>query len=216
MPIFSRFLLVLAFLPATLAMAQNSPYSGCSKLVQKNPQAALRMAEEWLQKTPDPSAHHCRAMALFSLKRYEQAAGALQMLEQALRTGNPILWGNVVRQQARSWVLAGDKARAIVTLSQSVHRIADKALEDPKLGRLCAELLLQRSQLYTSVKRDLLALQDLDQALSLSPKNPQLLMQRATLFLQQNEPALARSDLDTLETLHPNYPGAMALRSQLR
>lgn len=174
------------------------------------------MAEEWIQKEPKPAAFHCRAMALFALGRYQQAAGALATLEQQLQNDNPVLWGNVVRQQARSWVLAGDNAKAIIALSSGIARVGDEALAQPLLARLCAELLLDRSALYLDGGRDLFALQDLDQALSLSPENPQLLLARAQLFASQNEVELARRDVQALEALYPNYPGAGALLESLR
>ncbi len=198
------------------AHAADSAYQQCSQTVQNDPQAALVLAETWIQKKPQPTAYHCRAMALFALKRYEQAAGALQTLSERMSDSNPVLWGNVVRQHARSWQLAGDKARAITTLSKAISRIAADAFDDAMLGRLSAELLLDRSQLYASGGRALFALQDLDQALSLSPNNPKLLLERAKLFSVQKEYGLAKRDLERLQGLHPNYPGAAKLAATLR
>lgn len=201
-----------------LAATDVAAYQGCSQLVLKQPQEALAMAEQWIQQTPHPSAYHCRAMALFSLGRYEQAAGALEQLEQQLRNGNVLLWGNVVRQQARSWALASNPSRAISTLSEGIDRITDSALTDPSHARLCAELLFDRSQLYGAANSDnhLSALQDLDQAISLAPSHAPLLFARAQLLAQLGNNEMALRDLATLESLHPNYPQAAALTGKLR
>jgi tetratricopeptide (TPR) repeat protein len=210
------FMLVICFAASHPLHAGESAYQQCSQAVQTDPQGALGLAEKWIQKEPHPTAYHCRAMALFALKRYEQAAGALQTLSERMSDSNPVLWGNVVRQHARSWQLAGDKARAITTLSKAISRISSDAFDNAMLGRLSAELLLDRSQLYASGGRELFALQDLDQALSLSADNPKLLLERAKLFAAQKEYNLARRDLERLQAQHPNYPGAAKLAATLR
>jgi len=203
------------FAAASSAAQQPASYQKCSETVAKQPELALTIAEEWIQVKPHPSAYHCRAMALFALKRYEQAAGALAMLEQKLGDSNAVLWSNVVRQQARSWQLAGNQALAITTLTAGIHRIEEGAITQPILGRICADLLYDRSQLYASGGRDLFALQDLDQAITLAPQNPKLLLARATLFASQQEHELAREDISTLDAIASNYPGVSALKEYL-
>lgn len=197
-------------------LAKENDYSACTQLVNTQPRDALRMAERWMQEKNHPSAYHCRALALFALERYEEAARALEALSAVITEKNLVLWGNVLRQAARSWELAEDNAKAIIVLTNGINKTDNLGLSEPVVGQLCADMLLDRSALYAKGGRELFALQDLDQALSLSPKNPKLLFARAELFAKQEEYALARRDLDTLKQINPNYPGAKRLRATLR
>lgn len=196
---------------APLHAADASDYQHCAQLTQRAPEKALSMAEEWAQKDNHPSAYHCRALALFALKRYPEAAKALERLSFVVTQNNPLLWGSILRQAARSWSLAGDNAKAIVVLTKGINHFATLALNDTAIAQLCADLLLERSTLYGAGGRDLFALQDLDQALSLTPDDPRLLMGRARLFLAQGETALATRDIDRIKQQHPNYPGIQQL-----
>lgn len=207
--------LMLVAIPCTL-VAKESLYQSCTKNVKTNPSEALRIADQWIQEQNHPSAFHCRALALFALKRYPEAAKALELLSQRVTQKNLILWGNVLRQAAKSWELAEDKAKAIVVLTKGIQQTANLGLNQPIVGQLSAELLLDRSQLYASGGRELFAIQDLDQALSLAPDNPKLLFARAELFARQKEKTLAKRDLDALANINPNYPGAAQLKKALR
>lgn len=209
-------LFFLHFLAAAApAPALESAYQQCTASVQDDPAAALRTAERWMQEHDHPSAYHCRALALFALKRYAEAARELERLSTRLGEKNLVLWGNVLRQAAKAWELADDKAKAIVTLTGGIQKTANLGLSEPVIGQLAAELLLDRSVLYAGGGRELFALQDLDQALSLAPDNPRLLFARARLFIEQDETALAKRDLDALKAINPAYPGAASLRKKL-
>ena len=209
-------LCLLFLLVAAPSVAQNSAYQRCTQTVQTDPNAALRTADQWLQEKNHPSAYHCRALALFALKRYPEAAKALETLSFVVTEKNLVLWGNVLRQAAKSWELSNEKAKAIIVLTKGIQKTANLGLAEPVIGQLSAELLLDRSQLYLEGGRELFALQDLDQALSLSPDNPKLLFARAILFSKQREKELAKRDLDSLSKINPNYPGMQNLRKTLR
>jgi tetratricopeptide (TPR) repeat protein len=201
-------------------VAAEFSYAVCAEKVASNPQEALEMAEKSLQERPVTASYHCRAMALFALARYEQAAGALGQLSTQLEDSNRVLWGSVARQEARSWGLAGDNARAIVTLTQALRSIAEPSHADTALARILAELLQERAALYAKGGRELLALQDLDHALSAALNHPPLeaalLMDRAELLLQLGETAQARQDVAAAQQLQPNHPRAAALAARLQ
>ena len=208
--------LVLWVFCAGHAPAQSADYEDCTRKVSSEPSVALRLAERWIQTENHPSAYHCRALALFALKRYPESAKALEELSTKIGEKNLVLWGNVIRQAARSWELAEDKAKAIVALTKGISRTANLGLSEPVVGQLSAELLLERSQLYASGGRELFALQDLDQAISLSPENAKLYLARAELFVAQNEKVLARRDLEVVKGINADYPGLKELLKRAR
>jgi tetratricopeptide (TPR) repeat protein len=210
---------MILFLGLTLwpvwAQAQAQHYQNCTNLTRTDPKAALKMAEEWSLKENTASSHHCRALALFALKRYEDAARALDHLSGVVGGDNRVLWANILRQSAKSWELSGNRAKAVTTLTRAIQTIAEPGLSDPALGRLSADLLLDRGQLYASGGRDLLAVQDLDQAIALTPAHEAALLARANLFIRLSEPAMARQDLQAVLRINPSHAQAKALLGQL-
>ena len=210
-------LLLSVLLPAPLiAQEVDARYASCTTLTQKNPKEALKMAEKWAQADNVASAYHCRAIALFALKRYAEAGHALEELSHRMQSGNRVLWSNVLRQSAKAWELSGDKARAMVALTRAITPATDEALQNPAMARMAADLLLDRGLLYQSGKRPLHALQDLDHGLSLMPKHLELLLARATLLAEQNENELAQKDIETLLALSQRHAAGLKLKSQLQ
>lgn len=214
----NRILLMLAMLmPMLPASVQAAPaYANCAALTRTDPAGALTLADEWARTENTASAHHCRALALFALKRYHDAAQALDHLSTLVGQGNSMLWANILRQSGKAWELAENRANAVTALSKAIQVTAEPALRDAAFGRLTAELLLERSQLYSSGGRDLLALQDLDQGLGLAPEHTALLLARANLFIRMHETPMAIQDLQTILRTHPNHPQATELLAALR
>lgn len=212
--------LSLALLCAISAQAQpivnSSQYQTCTELARTDPSKALLMADDWSRKENTASAHHCRAISLFALKRYSDAGEALERLSFMITQSNLMLWSNVLRQSAKAWELDGDKARAIVVLTKAILPTAEEGLENPTFGRLAAELLLARSELYQKAGRTLYAIQDLDQGLMLSPTHHKLLLARASLFVQQKETTLAKQDLEMVLQQQPDNPEAQMMLSRIR
>lgn len=190
-------------------------YQRCTTLSASSPTKALAMAEKWIQTDNTPSAYHCRAISLFALKRYSLAAAALEDLGTKLTDNNLTLLSNVLRQAAKSWELAGEASKAITVLTQAIRATSDVALDQPPMARVCAELLMDRGVLYLAGGRDLYAVQDFDQGLSLMPDHPALLLARAKLFIKLQENILARKDLNTLLKAQPGHATAGALLNQL-
>lgn len=195
--------------------AQAAPdYTNCTALTRSDPQAALEMADEWSLKANSASAYHCRALALFALKRYHDAAKALDHLSTLVGSDNTMLWGNVLRQSGKAWELSGNRANAIVALTRSITVTAEAGLRDPAMARLAAEALLDRSQLYIAGSRPLMAVQDLDQAIILAPEYEPLLLARASLFLQMGDKPMAQKDLQALLQRNPQHAKAKELLDQ--
>lgn len=210
------FLFCTAFaVQASVPEKSAEEYQRCTSLSVSDPTASLKMAEQWIQKDNTPSAYHCRAISLFALKRYSLAAAALEDLSSKLTKSNLTLWSNVLRQAAKSWELAGESAKAITVLTTAIRTTADAALEQPATARMAADLLIDRGALYTAGGRDLDAVQDFDQGLSLVPDHSDLLLARAKLFMKLQENTLARRDLNALLKAQPGHATAGMLLNQL-
>ena len=190
-------------------------YQSCTELARTRPSDALKMADRWIQEANAPSAYHCRAISLFALKRYGDAGSSLEQLGQMLQADNPMIWSNVMRQAAKSWELSGDKARALITLTKAIHLAAEEGLHNTAMARIASDLLFDRSKIYAAGGRDLYAIQDLDQAISLSPDNEPLLLWRAEILFRQQEPSLALSDLNKVLSKKPNHAPALELRKKI-
>ncbi len=220
---FHKSILIILLFPLCIASSAGAitpeksaaNYQHCTTLSATDPAAALKMAEKWIQEDNTPSAYHCRAISLFALKRYSLAAAALEDLGTKLTDNNLTLWSNVLRQAAKSWELSGESGKAITVLTQAIHATSDIALDQPPMARMCAELLMDRGALYLAGGRDLYAVQDFDQGLSLAPEHPSLLLARAKLFIKLQENVLARNDLNALLKAQPGHATAGALLNQL-
>lgn len=209
------FALLLCLPCAHVLAAADDQYTTCTELARVRPAESLKMADRWIQESNVASAHHCRAISLFALKRFGDAGQSLETLGQMIVNDNPMIWSNVMRQAAKSWELSGDKARALVTLTKAIALAADEGLHDAAMARIASDLLYDRSKLYAAGGRDLYAIQDLDQAISLSPANDVLLMSRAEILFRQHEGTLAMSDVNKILAKKPNHAPALELKSKI-
>lgn len=211
-------LLLVTTLLATPALAQKAfaqppAYKECTDLAQSNPQAALAKAEEWLKIDDGFAAHHCRAMALYGLRQYPQAAEALDLVRSKILADNIALRTYVARQGAKAWVQAGRTDTALALLTTQIGDMTAGKFDNATEATLSAELLLDRAILLRNFGKTTEAVQDLDHAISLSPLNEKILLERALAFEQLNDPALAKQDAQAVLRLEPtNGPAADLMR----
>lgn len=194
------------------AAMDSHEYKECAALTRSDPTRALQVADEWSRRENIAPAYHCRAIALFALKRYPQAAKELSELSTRIGQLNITLWANVLRQSAKASELAGDNAQALVTLTSAIEPVAAEGLKDQAVARLASELLAERSKLYNVGGRQLYAVQDLDQALELSPDNVNIMLARARLFIDMKQDKLADRDVSQALQIQPGNPEAIKLR----
>lgn len=198
------------------SMSNSKQYKDCTTLTRSDPKAALSMSEHWIRKENSTSANHCRAVALFALKRYQQAGDALDRLSGQIGKDNLMLWANVLKQSSKAWELADEKAKAIISITKAIGPTSEAGINNPSIGRLAAELLMERSQLYMRGGRHLYAVQDLDQALMLNPSNEKLLIARAKLFIALKESDMAKQDLKLVLHKHPSNAEALGLMARVK
>ena len=206
---------MLGALPA-FGMSNSKQYKDCTALTRSDAKAALSLAESWVRKENSASANHCRAVALFALKRYQQAGDALDRLSGQIGKDNLMLWANVLKQSSKAWELADEKAKAIVSITKAIGPTSEAGISNPSFGRLASELLLDRSRLYTRGGRHLYAVQDLDQALMLNPSDEKLLLARAKLFIALKESDMARQDLKLVLHKQPSNAEALGLMASVK
>lgn len=206
---------------AAPAMAQENfvqppAYKECTELASRDPQQALAKAGEWLKIDDSFAAHHCRAMALYGLSQFPQAAEALDVVRDKVPASNITMRSYVARQGARAWVSAGQTDRAIALLSAQIGEMSQGRYDNITEAKLSAELLLDRARLRAKFGQAVQAVQDLDHAITLSPLNEDVLMERALAFEQLRDPALAKQDAQAVLRLDPNHKQAADLMRRLR
>ncbi len=211
---------LVAMLVPQMALAQSfasSPaYKECTALASSNPQAALTKADEWLKIDDSLSAHHCRAMAFYGLKQYGDAASELDVVRLKIDPSDIAMRTYVTRQGARAWVEAGKPENAISMITEQVNEMTMNRGDNATQAKLATELLLDRSRIRVEYGQLGEAVQDLDQAISLSPGNESVLVQRAKIFAQLGDNALAQQDLQVVLRMNPRHQEAIGLMRVLR
>jgi predicted tellurium resistance membrane protein TerC len=146
---------------AQQAFVQPPAYKECTDLATRDPQAALRKADEWLKIDDGFAAHHCRAMALFGLSQFPQAAEALLVVRDKITPDNIALRTYVARQAAKAWVNAGRTDAALSLLTQQINEMSVGKYDNATEAKLSAELLLDRAKLRRKYGQTTEAVQDL-------------------------------------------------------
>lgn len=208
-------LLAISVAVPAWAQSNDARYQECSKKASTDPHAALKEAEQWMIEANVASAQHCKAIALFGLKRYRESAAELQRLAIRLEKSDRILWANVLHQAARSWELSGNRQRALASLDYAISGLDDIAHDKSSAARMLGEILLKRSEVHVKGGDPLKAVQDLDHAVSLQPKNDDFLLARAEVLKQLGENALAKQDVEAILKRNPRHAQAKALLSKL-
>lgn len=206
---------LLLFPVAARAAATDERYSACTDLARTKPEASLKLADRWLQEAPSPSAYHCRAISLFALKRYQEAGRTLEQLATKIGPQSAMIWANVMRQTAKAWQLAGDKAKALISLTQAIQALTQQSPQNTVNNRILADLLNDRSRLYASGGHELYAIQDLDYALTVAPQQDDLLLARSELLLRQGALHQAMADVNAVLLHNPNHVPAQELKTRI-
>src|SRR5438552_12571247 len=92
------------------AVTHNAAYEHCLAGVKHDAARALTEAEQWSASGGGAASLDCAALALVQLRRYDEAAQALENAARLSRAGaaNAAL----LDQAGNAWLLAGDTAKA--------------------------------------------------------------------------------------------------------
>lgn len=209
-----------SLLAATSAFAQStitqSPaYQECTALASTNPAQALAKADAWLKIDTGIAAQHCRAMALYGLRRFPEAADALNAVRTAVTPENIALRSYLARQTARAYMNANQTDQALAILSTQINDIGGVKGDNAAAAKLTSDLLLDRARLNITYGKLDEATKDLDHAVSLTPINEDVLVERAGVFEKLGDKPLAQADSETVLKINANNAGAKELLQRL-
>lgn len=210
------FIICVTSLARAESFTASQAYKECSGFATTNPQTALVKAEEWLKIEDSLGAHHCKSMALYGLKRYEESATSLSLVRDRLDPKDIMLRTYVARQASRAWILASRAETALNTLSAQIEVMNQEGVDNATEARLTAELLLDRAKIRQQYGQHAEAVQDLDHAVSLRPSNDDVLLARAEAFIALKDEALAKEDLQVILRVNPTHEKAVRLMRSLR
>ena len=130
LPIF----LLAALLAAPPARAEAN-YESCAALAERDPEAALNMAQTLKLRRGEEEAGglHCEALALVALGRPGDAAPVFYQLAERMVQAADELRAPVYAQAGDAWALAGQPAQAQRAYDQAIARMPDAA--PYRLGR---------------------------------------------------------------------------------
>jgi tetratricopeptide (TPR) repeat protein len=213
-------------------------YRACLASVAGNPAGALEDALRWSKAGGGLPAQHCAALALVGQGRYREAAARLDMLARAKDVPDTHFRAMVFDQAGNAWLLAGDGARAIASLSAALALtggdadiFADLARAQAmrqnwrevdldmtaalQLAPRRADLLVLRASARRALGRLKESWADIEQALKLSPGDASALVERGLLRKQIGDIGGARRDFRAAIAASPSGATAAAARDNL-
>lgn len=189
-------------------------YQNCASLSKTDPQAALHQAQTWLNEAYNPQAEHCKALALFALARYEEAALALEHVFTRTPPEDISLSVSLLRQAARAWNHTGQPAMAGRRYARAVGILHYARKPTPLTQRLLAETLLEHGEFLATRQEHYAALQEIDQAVALDLLGERALLARARLLVTMQQYAMAQKDAEAALRLSPQHPEAQKILAQ--
>lgn len=238
-----RIALVLSFGLLTGAAWAADPgdarrYRLCLADANANPAIALKNAQQWDKTGGGLPAQHCAALALVGMGRYGEAAVRLDALARAGQVPDAQFRATLFDQAGNAWLMAGDGARAIASLSSALALTGGDADLFADLARAQAlrknwrevdsdlsaalqmdprrsDLLILRASARRALNRLKEAWDDIDRALKLSPNDADALVERGLLRKQIGDMPGARRDLQAALKASPSQATAAAARADL-
>jgi tetratricopeptide (TPR) repeat protein len=185
--------------------AQAAKYARCIKLAKTRPAAGESFAAAWQQQGGGHPAWQCRAVALFGLGRYGEAARSFDALAQAMARAPATLRAGALDQAGQAWLMAGNPIRAYADSG------AAAALRpgDP-------ELLIDEAETAAAASYYHKAIEALDQVLQQNPKRLDALIYRAAAYRALHRPAPALADIQKALAEAPNSVPARLERGNIR
>ena len=201
-------IVLLGFVPAAAygAGANDAEhYRACLAQSGSNPAAALNDATRWDKVGGGLPAQHCAALALVGQGHYRQAATRLDALARAKAVPDIHFRATLYDQAGNAWLLAGDGAKAIDSLSSALALTGGDADIFTDLARAHA---MRKN--WPAVEMDMNA------ALQLAPRRADLLVLRASARRAMGQLKDAWADIEQALKLKPGDGDALVERGLLR
>lgn len=231
-------LLMLTLSSPAWAASDAAHYRNCLATSGIDPARALTDAMQWARAGGGTPAGHCEALALVGLKRYAQAGAKLDALAAARDVPDSAFRAQLFDQAGNAWLLAGDGAHAVQSLTSALTLSAGDADLFADLARAQAmrknwpevvldlnaalqssprrtDLLVLRASAHRALKQFQPALTDIDAALKLRPGDGDALGERALLKRELGDLAGARRDFESVIRSQPQSPAGAAARDNL-
>jgi tetratricopeptide (TPR) repeat protein len=180
-------------------------YQDCMAQAQRLPADGYETALTWEGQGGGDPAHHCAAVALIGLGKYQEAAAQLESLAAGLAGKQPALAAEAFGQAGQAWTSANQLAKALA--------VQDAGL---KLAPEDVDLLVDRAFTQKSLNEFAKALDDLNKAATLDPNRSDILTYRASAYRFLNRLADARADADAALVLDPKNAEALLERGIIR
>ena len=199
---------LFSLLPATALAAPAGDagrYRACLAMANDAPAGALKEAMAWASKGGGMPAQHCAALALVGMGRCGEAAARLDALARNKEIADADFRATLFDQAGNAWLMAGDGAKAIASLSSALALSGG----DPDLFADLARAQAMRKN-WGEVDSDLSA------ALQTDPRRADLLVLRASARRALGRLKDAWSDIEAALKLRPDDGDALVERGLLR
>lgn len=223
---------------AAPAVGDARRYRVCLADANANPGVALKDALQWGNSGGGVPAQHCAALALVGLGRYGEAATRLDGLARSSALPDRRFRTTLFEQAGNAWLMAGDGAKAIASLSSALALSGGDADLFTDLARAQAlrknwgevdadlsaalqmdprraDLLVLRASARRALGRLKPALADIEAALKLRPGDGDALVERGLLRKQVGDMGGARRDFQAALKSSPSSATAASARSNL-
>jgi tetratricopeptide (TPR) repeat protein len=199
-----RFLAAALLAVAVPAFAEDMDYSDCVAMVDRSPQTAEQKAAVWQTNGGGGAAMHCHALALYALKRYDEAARVLDALGRNRDIPDDDK-ADLFAQAGSAWLLSGRPRDAVQSFSAAL-------VHDPN----DLSILSDRARARGLIKDWKGADADLSAALLQDQNRADLLVLRASARWALNRKADAATDIVRALEVYPDYPPALVERGRMK
>jgi tetratricopeptide (TPR) repeat protein len=187
------------------SMPDRAHYRRCLADSSANPAIALNDAEAWVKSGGGVPAEHCAALALVTLKRYPEAGARLDRIASGRSVLDAEFRIALYDQAGNAWLLAGEGAKAVQSLTGALALSAGDA-----------DLFTDLARAQAMVRNWHEVVLDLNAALQLSPRRADLLVLRGSARRALKQYAEARSDIEAALKLKPGDGDALVESGLLR
>lgn len=194
--------------PVIPLLPPSQRYDSCLADTKRDPAAAFKAAEDWRALGGGFPAEHCAAIALIELKRYPEAAQRLETLAAQMMGEPADLRGDTLDQAGQAWLRADQADKAKTAFDAALSFTPNNP-----------EFLVDRSEALADGGHYWEAIDDLNRALEIDPKNVEALVFRASAYRYvggADALELALADATHALALSPNSVPGLLERGNIR
>lgn len=200
---------------AAQVVADRERYQACVNKTGRAPRRAFEDALEWREHGGGAAAHHCAALALVELRRYDEAATRLEDIAREIAHGGgaaglgPAMHAAILTQAGNAWLLAGEAGKAYLAFGDALGEVRSYSRQE-------AELRVDRARALAGIGDYEGAVDDLTRAAQITPLNADVFIYRASARRALDLFDLARRDVETALDISPGNVHALLERGNLR